>query len=397
MVRSDHYEQLKASTLFASGGYAACGVIQNTVVCINYSTDQQIAVPDGLQNPKQIVVGDDHACALTDQGVKCWAKTECWISPQEQIRKGHCSQGQWGQANVPSGLHGLSKVAVGGSHSCAIVADGVKCWGANSYRQLEVPSELHNPSQISAGENHTCISDDDGVKCWGSNFSPDFSGFAPVKTPKLINVSQIVSNDRFSCALSSSGVNCWGYFAWRSLYQDAFVPPTLKNPSQIAAGPNEGAFDVCAITEPGVLCWGYNTNSQRFVQRMPLSILNPKLIAMTSIAICVANENEVQCVNNSDKDAFPNKVVYSTPVKNPTQLIAENKLLWINSDGGLKSWHPWGPSSSPYIFEGLKNVSYFTSNNDDKMCVIVDNKLTCSIASYVLENPIADPNKVLSW
>jgi hypothetical protein len=80
--------------------------------------------------------------------------------------------------------NGVSLVAGGFSHTCALQNTALKCWGANDYGQLasgvitdEIttkPQDVIGLSdtivQISAGAGHTCvITGLGGVKCWGRN------------------------------------------------------------------------------------------------------------------------------------------------------------------------------------------------------------------------------------
>jgi hypothetical protein len=79
-----------------------------------------------------------------------------------------------------SGLEGVSALALGDSHSCAVVDGGVWCWGANFYEQLANGTE-HSPlplpaegmgegvTAVAAGGAHTCAIKEGGLWCWGYN------------------------------------------------------------------------------------------------------------------------------------------------------------------------------------------------------------------------------------
>jgi alpha-tubulin suppressor-like RCC1 family protein len=85
---------------------------------------------------------------------------------------------------VPA-LAGVSSVAAGHDHTCAITGDGrLHCWGDNrdgavgdgtSDQAIRAPyhvRELRDVVQASAGAGFTCaLTADGGVWCWGSNAS----------------------------------------------------------------------------------------------------------------------------------------------------------------------------------------------------------------------------------
>src|SRR3569833_1091406 len=78
--------------------------------------------------------GGDHSCAVVDCGIRCW---------------GSNAYGQLGNSGVeyadsatdvatlrPGSSAGVTSVAVGLHHSCAIVSEQMLCWGRNSNGQL---------------------------------------------------------------------------------------------------------------------------------------------------------------------------------------------------------------------------------------------------------------------
>ena len=128
-------------------------------------------------------------------------------------------------------------LALGGSHTCALRADGdVFCWGLNSDGQLGIGTTgtsfldvapvdtpaLTNAVAVTAGGDHTCALRADGrVFCWGSNASGQLgngssggfsAGAVAVSTATgLTNVVAVAAGNRHNCALRADGrVFCWG-------------------------------------------------------------------------------------------------------------------------------------------------------------------------------------------
>lgn len=235
--------------------------------------------------------GESHTCAVTKSGAAyCWGSNE------------------WGQAGIkfsiglgfsePQPVNGLFQAPVeittGGNHSCAVTANGAKCWGQNNAGQLgdgsnqssDKPVDVIGLSggpvgvvAVAAGESHTCArfigsSKVNLVKCWGSNIFGQLgdgtyvdSAF-PVEVVGLSGVVAITAGKQHTCALlDTGGVKCWGKGDDGQLGNgDILHSGTPVNVSglsngvkAIAAGHNHN----CALLESGsVKCWGANEYGQ---------------------------------------------------------------------------------------------------------------------------------------
>ena len=212
----------------------------------------------------KIAAGGTHACALTTSGgVKCWgnggdgqlgngARPATQTTPVDVVATGGSGT-----------LSGVTQITAGGYHTCVLTTSrGVKCWGAGDYGQLgngavsrqSTPVDvcvtattpgtcdgtpLRGISQIAAGGYHTCaLTTSGGVKCWGLGVDGQLGNGAtppdqriPVDVvatgqgpggAALSGISQIAAGDSHTCALTASEVvKCWGYGANGQLGNDA--------------------------------------------------------------------------------------------------------------------------------------------------------------------------------
>ena len=179
-------------------------------------------------------------------------------------------------AHALSPLTDVSKVAIGGTHTCALMNDqSVQCWGNNSEGFLgngtkvdsgfPVPvTGLSDVTAISAGALHTCaLLGDGGVRCWGYNHegslgdpSVTYTATTPVAVVGLGKATSISAGYVQTCALVTDGrVSCWG----RPYANNAAIVLGVIGATAIAAGGRHS----CALLANGtVACWGENVNGQ---------------------------------------------------------------------------------------------------------------------------------------
>ncbi len=122
-------------------------------LCWGYMDSIEILFP-GLGQFISIVEGDDYQCGFYKGSLECWGAN------------------RYNRLNVPT-LKSPRQIAVAKSHACALDDDGVKCWGYYS-SSTNVPP-LKNPQQLIVGDWYSCALDDDEVKCWGTH--ADLLGF----------------------------------------------------------------------------------------------------------------------------------------------------------------------------------------------------------------------------
>ncbi len=252
-----------------------------------------------------------HTCTLLNSsGVKCWGLNT----------NGQLGDGTTTQRNTPvtvSGLSsGVSAIAAGYSHSCAVLSSGAaKCWGLNSSGQLgdnsttqrltpvDVSGLNSGVSAMTAGQNNTCALLRTGaVKCWGSGGrNGDSSGtqrLTPVDVSGLSSgVIAIASGWNHTCAVLNTGaVRCWGDAGAQSGNGGGGNTPT--NVSGLSAGAIAIAAaekNTCVILTTGeVRCWGENAFGGTGAAPSGAQS-NPQTVTGISTAVAISGGSETFC------------------------------------------------------------------------------------------------------
>jgi Regulator of chromosome condensation (RCC1) repeat len=194
---------------------------------------------NNIQTQGALVAGAAHTCVAWNSlempdDISCWGEN---VKGQLGGASGatYDTVEQVASTNGTEALGSASELALGASHTCAIVDGATYCWGANDRGQLGVAGESSSTpavlttaptfEHIAAGTNTTCgIAGSDGsVWCWGDNTQgqagqgPGSVGtMAPaVPQPTLVggiaNATMIAVGDLHACAALADGdIMCWG-------------------------------------------------------------------------------------------------------------------------------------------------------------------------------------------
>jgi len=188
--------------------------------------------------------------------------------------------------SVAGATSGISSVACGDSHSCAITSAGaVRCWGYNAEGQLgdgtsgnarsnalDVQALTGSASMVAGGGYHTCALLSSGaVSCWGWNLwgqlgtdSAIEQRAVPALVDGLTSVVALAAGASHTCALSSSGgVTCWGGSTAGQLGNGGSQPSSTPVPvvglgSGVVAISAASDFTCALLANASVRCWGYD-------------------------------------------------------------------------------------------------------------------------------------------
>jgi len=242
----------------------------------------------GLSEDVEFIIASVNACwALVGGGVYGWDGTFTAVQDPE----------------LDSGVQGIS------SGACVIKNHAAYCEGSNDYGQrgdgtangqvtpqlVQVLGLTSGVTAIASGWYHVCAIANGDVYCWGDNLfgqlghKPGFEvdntcivgipapgapcGMKPVKVQGLPSgVSAITAGTYHSCAIANGLAYCWGANGFGELgdgttttnYQPVQVQG-LTNVTAISAGayPDSDGYDItCAVAGGDVYCWGANAYGQ---------------------------------------------------------------------------------------------------------------------------------------
>lgn len=225
-------------------------------------------------------------------------------------------------------LSGFTKVVAGYAHSCAIDGGGeVYCWGNNQYGQLgnNSTSQSNTPVKVvsvsgtgtltgvtalAAGSYHTCAISGGQVFCWGANDTNQLGNSLSAHSsyPQgtlnsgyvgLTGAVSITAGANFSCAvLSAGGAMCWGAGANGQLGSNSTLSQNVAMPvvgvgavgelagmASIQAGST--GYHTCALNTLGtaMYCWGAGGVGQMGNGSTPSAQLTPVQSTVANVGI----------------------------------------------------------------------------------------------------------------
>jgi alpha-tubulin suppressor-like RCC1 family protein len=279
-------------TAIAAGSDSTCALVSGGVKCWGLNDNGQIgdgtttnrhtpADVAGLeQGATAVAAGFRHTCALvTGGGARCWGLNGA----------GQLGNGTTTSSNTPVDVFGLSQgvtaIAPGFQHTCAIYSGAVLCWGNYENGALgdgtitthSIPFDVtelgSSIDAIAVGLEHTCVLVSGGVRCRGVNYDGQLGDGTMNDSSTLVSVigleqgvSAIAAGSAHTCALVSGGVKCWGY-NYSGQLGDGTITSSSTPVDVVGLSSGVNAITArgehtCALVSGGVQCWGYNLYGQ---------------------------------------------------------------------------------------------------------------------------------------
>lgn len=243
-----------------------------------------LLVPSLASGVQEVAAGGRQTCAIVSAagGIFCWGDN----------RVGQLGNGLVGSVATPVAVaSGVSSVAAGGGHTCAVISGGAQCWGYGANGQLGDGSNVAyraTPASVSSlesgvtalatGNAHSCaLTSSGGVKCWGLNLYGALGNGSTTGTNTPVDVTGLTSgvtaitasgSGQSTCALTTSGgVKCWGYNNAGQLGDGSItnrnVPVDVQGLTSGVVSIAAGSNHTCAVTSgAAVVCWGANGSGQ---------------------------------------------------------------------------------------------------------------------------------------
>lgn len=294
---------------------------------------------------------------------------------------------------------------------CATDVARVWCSSMNSISETGsmTPTEIEGltgVTALAAGWDHICaITSGGGVSCWGDNRvgqlgdGTQTARSTPTAISGLTGVTALAAGHGHTCAITLSGQAwCWGLLIDKPRNHIATTPMLISGLTG-ATAVTAGYSFTCVIANGGrVWCWGDNSNGQ-FGDGTRVSSLQPvetigisgakALVAGYSHTCALTSIDGVKCWGNSleqaldgdgeGKPSLPRVIGGVTGVTGLAAFIDDTCA--INYDGGVSCWtvtnrNGVSGTTTPKTISGLSGVTGL-AGNAAYVCALVGGSVWC--------------------
>lgn len=286
---------------------------------------QPIPAPLYGQGVTTMSLGSFHTCAVyVDGGTRCIGAGN----------SGQLGDGQQQRSGVPVQVVGLpdvpSQLALGDTQSLALVNGAVYAWGSMGsvddagvamLSTVAVPYHsdlMSGVSFIASGLNHFCAVKQQQAWCWGVNDDGELGAGRPMRRnlPRPVEgidagVTALALAENHTCALAAGQVWCWGNNGYRQVWWGS-TQTWFDQPFKIAGAGSDvvaiaASFGAtCALKGPAgarsVMCWGTGALGDGVNQSMrtqPATVLNVsgnvEAISAAAVHVCALMNQQLWC------------------------------------------------------------------------------------------------------
>jgi alpha-tubulin suppressor-like RCC1 family protein len=379
-------------TALSAGGFHTCVIVNGGVKCWGRNPDGELGngtVDDsnvpvnvmGLSNVVAISAGQYHTCAvISDGSVRCWG----WNN-EGALGNGTNAATNTGSPTAVTGVTGVSALAAGGLHTCALIGSAVKCWGRNTEGELDNGSisdsytavsagGLSGATSISAGLYHTCVTLTAGtLRCWGYNSAGQLGNGntnstgtgAPVTVSSIASgATAVAAGGYHTCAIVSGGERCWGYAFYGQLgdnsLSNSLVPVAVSGLAGGVTAIAAGVYHSCALATVGGLhetrCWGDNVDGEMGLDDVIFQTQPVAVVGLSSGATALTKGPYAQ---------------------HSCAIVSGAAKCWgLNDDGELGNG-TFVDSSVPFGVSGLTSGVSMIATGASHTCAVVNSKAIC--------------------
>ena len=284
-------------TAVFTGFYNTCAIVSGGLHCFgnNYDSQTDFTSPDtgNAITPKtlfasgvsDVALGGEATCAVVLGSLQCFGRNS-----SGQIGNG--TEDSTTPVTIPYTVFasGVTGVAAGYAHFCAISSGALWCWGNNGSGQIgngvtggnvDTPFEVFSSgvTAVSAGAYHTCAVVSGALYCFGANESGEigngqYMANSPdptspnVPSPFLTissGVSFVSAGSQFTCATVSGQIECFG-LNYNGQLGKGTVFGAIQSPYTVfASGVSAialGGGSTCAVISGSLRCFGSNYSGQ---------------------------------------------------------------------------------------------------------------------------------------